>query len=434
MKNPLPIAILITFLWFTFSLYVGSAWIISVAEVTNMFWSVIILSGIAFIPAIIISFIYSSIAFYKRPNYDDVESKEDISILIAAYNEEKSILRTLNSILNQNYNGNIEVIILNDGSVDNTKFIVDNFIKSVENEKINLIQIFDENNKGKSEVLNVGLKNSSNDIILTVDADSRLNTNAVQNIVNTLVGTNDSIVAVAGNIMVDNKSKNLVTQIQNWDYLLGISASKQSQSIYKSTLVAQGAFSAYYKKNLVEVGGWPKTVGEDIVLTWKILELGYNTSHCADAIAFTNVPETYKDYFNQRKRWSRGLIEAFKECPSILIKPRQGIIFIWYNALFPFLDFCVMFLLLPSIIAAIFFEFYLLVGLMTLLVLPLAMMLNLLMYSKQKKILAQNNIKLSGSAFSLLLFVIGYQLFQAPATINGYTSEFLNLKKNWGTK
>ena len=80
---------------------------------------------------------------------------------------------------------------------------------------------------------------------------------------------------------------------------------KLYQGNYNSTLVAQGAFSAYKTKIVKDVGGWQDCVGEDIVLTWDLLSKGYKTNFAKNAIAFTESPETLKGLFRQRKRWAR---------------------------------------------------------------------------------------------------------------------------------
>ena len=80
--------------------------------------------------------------------------------------------------------------------------------------------------------------------------------------------------AVAGAVLVRNSRASLMTAAQEWDYFHGISAVKRMQSMYHGTLVAQGAFSLYRKQALKTVGGWPDCVGEDIVMTWAMLERG----------------------------------------------------------------------------------------------------------------------------------------------------------------
>lgn len=143
---------------------------------------------------------------------------------------------------------------------------------------------------------------------------------AIQNIMDKLVNSEENIVATAGAIFAQNDKKNFVTKLQQWDYTLGIFGVKLYQGSYNSTLVAQGAFSAYKTEIVKDVGGWQDCVGEDIVLTWDLLSKGYQTNFAKNAIAFTESPETFKGLFRQRKRWARGMIEAFKKVKVITSK------------------------------------------------------------------------------------------------------------------
>lgn len=129
---------------------------------------------------------------------------------------------------------------------------------------------------------------------------------------NKLVNSDEKTAATAGCLFVKNAKKSFITKLQEWDYTLGIFGVKLVQGNYDSALVAQGAFSAYKTKILKEIGGWKNCIGEDIVLTWQLLSKGYETNFAKNAIAFTEVPEKLKDLGKQRKRWARGMIEAFK--------------------------------------------------------------------------------------------------------------------------
>ena len=95
-----------------------------------------------------------------------------------------------------------------------------------------------------------------------------------------LMNSNEKTAAVAGCLFVKNAKKSFITKLQEWDYTLGIFGVKLVQGNYNSTLVAQGAFSAYKTKLLKEIGGWKNCVGEDIVLTWQLLAKGYETNFC----------------------------------------------------------------------------------------------------------------------------------------------------------
>ncbi|MBP3951620.1 glycosyltransferase family 2 protein [Bacillus sp. YZJH907-2] len=221
-----------------------------------------------------------------------------------------------------------------------------------------------------------------------------------------------------------------LARLQMWDYLISIAAVKRQQSLYEGTLVAQGAFSAYLKEAIEKAGGWFPVVGEDIVLTWGILKHNYRVDYQAKAVGFTHVPVKYAGYFKQRKRWARGLFEAFRAHPTILIEYRglsKFIIFL--NLFFPLIDLMIMFVLLPGILVALFFQFYLIAGVITLLLIPLALLNVLQMYQYQQRILGEIGISVSKGFVSLILFLVLYSFIQAPICIVGYAEELFSMKK-----
>ncbi len=117
---------------------------------------------------------------------------------------------------------------------------------------------------------------------------------------------------VAGNLFVQNAKASLASKMQNYDYLLSIAAVKRFQGSYQSTLVAQGAFSAYRTEVVREVGGWKNVLGEDIVLTYALLEQGLASSYEPAAVGYTNVPASCNALYNQRKRWGMGMLEGLE--------------------------------------------------------------------------------------------------------------------------
>jgi biofilm PGA synthesis N-glycosyltransferase PgaC len=238
---------------------------------------------------------------------------------------------------------------------------------------------------------------------------------------------------VAGAILIRNSRDNWLTKAQEWDYFLGIAAIKRIQSLFQGTLVAQGAFSLYDRSTLIEVGGWPHTVGEDIVLTWKILRAGYRVGHAENAIALTRCPDNLTQFIRQRQRWSRGLIEAFKMTPDLLLQRRMPVFYIWWNTLFPFMDLAYTLGFIPGLVLAMFGHFWI-VGPMTLALLPISFLMNSLMYARSKKTFDEVGLKVRRNRLGLLSYALVYSIILQPACVWGYISEILNLRKTWGTK
>lgn len=352
-----------------------------------------------------------------------------ITILIAAYNEAACIQDTLVSISLQHYPADLQVIVINDGSKDETADLV----RQAE-AKYSWLTLLDlKQNAGKANALNQGLKLARHDLIITVDADSYLHRIALVNIVERYKLDPPNTRAVAGKILVRNSRENLLTKTQEWDYFLGISATKRMQSLYQGTLVAQGAFSIYDRDTLIEVGGWPECVGEDIVLTWALLNAGYRVGHCEDACLFTNAPTSLKVFVKQRQRWARGMMEAFIQHPAILVKPRLSTFFIYWNLFFPWLDLAFTLGFVPGLVLACF-GYYWIVGIMTLVLLPMAFLLGLLNYSIECRMFKDMNLKVRKNFSGFLVYVLAYSFLLQPASVLGYMDEIFKTRKTWGTK
>ena len=333
------IAIFIAIAWTTLSVWLSQRWLKDLADLTNWAFALIAIGFIAYVPGFMNAFLVGTLAVDRRPPRQKLASYPCVTILVAAYNEAEAIADTLLSLARQDYPGLLEVLVLNDGSTDETVAIANATIASMAKpERFTFRVVNYEVNTGKAAVLNRGLAISTHDLITTIDGDSLLRVDGMSQIVERLYTDPADTVAVAGAVMVRNSRENWLTRGQEWDYFHGIAAVKRMQSMYHGTLVAQGAFSLYKKDALIEVGGWPHSVGEDIVVSWALLREGYRVGYAEDALAFTNVPTKFKLFAGQRKRWSRGLIEAFKAHWPLLFKPRMTTLFIWWNLLFLPLD------------------------------------------------------------------------------------------------
>jgi biofilm PGA synthesis N-glycosyltransferase PgaC len=423
------IALAFAILWTFVSVYLAQYWLDQLSGHVGRVLASIVILGVAIIPGFMNAFLFAGLLMDRRPKRVKLEHYPPITILTAAYNEETTILGTLSAVKRQQYSGPLEVIVINDGSTDKTAELLQEACANFPWLKVINLPV----NGGKSRALNLGFAQSSHDLIITLDADSYLYRDSLQSIVERFMIDPQNTRAVAGTVLVHNSRESWITKAQEWDYFHGISAIKRVQSLFQGTLVAQGAFSIYSKEVLLEVGGWPDGVGEDIVLTWAILNAGYRVGHSEDACVFTNVPVTLKQFSRQRQRWSRGMIEAFIHQPDILFKPRLSTFFIYWNLLFPLLDFVFTFSFIPGIVLALF-GYYWIVGPMTLALIPLAMGMNYLMFGLGKTMFDHRGLRVRINLKGFLIYSFAYNLIMQPICFLGYLSEILKLKKNWGTK
>ena len=322
-------------LWVIISIILSRYWISELSQFFNKTIAIIIITGIAYIPGFLSINLMASLILI---NFKPLSRLKNIpiSILIPTLNEEKHIYQTIKSITKQDYEGPLNIIIVDNGSTDGTLYEI---TKTRNDFKIE-ISLFIENKKGKNYALNKGLEQITSPYFITLDADTTLHKSAISNILSTIINSNSFVSAVAGGLLVENDDSNFLTKMQRFDYALSITSIKNMQSLFASTLVAQGAFSIYHTKTIKDIGGWDNNIGEDIILTWKLLQQKKLVLFEPRAIGFTVVPEKLSDFIIQRSRWARGMIEGLK-----LIKPwQQGSIYTKYltfiDLLIPLIDLC----------------------------------------------------------------------------------------------
>jgi biofilm PGA synthesis N-glycosyltransferase PgaC len=428
------IALAVAIAWTMFSIYIAESWMHDLAGKTSPLFAIWALTFIAFVPGFMNAFLATSLLLDRRPPRRVPLLYPGVTILIAAYNEEGGIAATLESIARLTYSGPVEALVLNDGSTDRTAGearAAKAELRLPPNISIRLLDY--ERNRGKAAVLNSGLEIATHDLICTIDADSRLRANSLTEIVERYLSDPPGTAAVAGAVLVRNSRATLITAAQEWDYFHGISAVKRMQSMYHGTLVAQGAFSLYRKDVLKEVGGWPESVGEDIVITWAMLDRGYRVGYAEDAIAFTDAPASFRQFYQQRKRWSRGLIEVLNSHKALLFKPRLSTLFVWWNCLFLPLDLTFTFVFIPGLVAAMLGYFWI-AGPQTLLLLPLALVWNGVIFNIQRKMFQAKGLHVRRNFTGLLFYVLAYAIVMQPVCLWGYVSELAGERKKWGTK
>ncbi|MFT8318612.1 MAG: glycosyltransferase [Sporolactobacillus sp.] len=417
----------VSIIWLIFSIYLSLPWLQDLADLVDYPAALLIITGIAYLPGYMNAFLIVSLVLDRQPSFDTDSPKEALTVLIAAHNEEKTIFNTLKYVANQDYQGKIRVLVINNCSSDQTDKEVDRAQRM-----LNLdIHLLHEKNSGKFHALNTGLMRVKDHYVITLDADTLIHPSAIRFLVARIKNSPASVCAVAGSMLVRNSRESFWTKMQEWDYFLGIASIKRLQGLYQGTLVAQGAFSLYKTDCVQAVNGWPDAIGEDIVLTWRLLRQGWNVYFEPLAAAFTDAPATLPHFAKQRSRWARGMIEGLQE-----IKPwQQPVPFTKYmtgvNLVMPYLDFTFTFCWMPGLIIACFGQYWI-VGPTTLLVLPLTLVSFGFLFLYQRNIVFNKlNLKVRRNLIGLISFILFYQLIMSPVSVWGYLQEFFKLKRRW---
>lgn len=229
--------------------------------------------------------------------YEPSPPYPSITVLVPAYNEEGYVGRTIRALLDATYpDEKYEIIVIDDGSEDGTYAEAAQF----SSESVTVVR---KKNGGKYSALNYGLLFASGDIIVTVDADSIVETDALRNIVAPF--TNADVGAVASNVTLWNRDS-LLTRCQQLEYTIGANIYRRMLDLFGIVLIVPGCLGAFRRDAMEEVFAYdPETLTEDFDLTVKVLRSGYDVT-VSDARVYTEAPDTWRDLYNQRLRWYRG--------------------------------------------------------------------------------------------------------------------------------
>jgi cellulose synthase/poly-beta-1,6-N-acetylglucosamine synthase-like glycosyltransferase/peptidoglycan/xylan/chitin deacetylase (PgdA/CDA1 family)/spore germination protein YaaH len=239
---------------------------------------------------------------YRALQQKDVELPP-VSIIVPGYNEEITANKTIESLLKTDY-PDFEIIFVNDGSKDNTFEVVNKAYG-----KHPLVQVLDKPNGGKASALNFGISHAKNAFVICIDADTQLKNDAVFHLMTYFI--DEEIGAVAGTVKVGN-THNMITNFQSIEYITAQNMDRRAFDLINSITVVPGAIGAFRKSAIFNVGGFTyDTLAEDCDLTMRILKAGYIVKNCAEAIAYTEAPETVNMLLKQRFRWSFGVIQSF---------------------------------------------------------------------------------------------------------------------------
>ena len=240
-----------------------------------------------------------------------------VSIIVPAYNEEINAIRTVESLLNQDY-PNLQVVFMDDGSKDSTFLKVSNAFKDTP-----FVKVFTKQNGGKASALNAGIEKADGAFVVCIDADTQLKHDAVSQLMTKFDLAADSkpinnaeskaaiVGAVAGNVKAGNEV-NMITRWQSIEYITSQNFDRRAFDLLNCITVIPGALGAFRKEAIIKAGGFTTdTLAEDCDLTMRMHRLGYLVRNCNHAVSYTEVPETMRQFMKQRFRWSFGTMQCF---------------------------------------------------------------------------------------------------------------------------
>ncbi len=302
----------------------------------------------------------------KQPYKQLLTSKDTkpISIIVPAYNEEVGIYNSVRSLLSINY-PEYEVIVVNDGSKDNTvKEMIDRFqmvkvnlvvrtrlvtekVRAIyKSELYDQLYLVDKENGGKSDALNAGMNLSHYPYICSLDGDSVLERDAFLKVMKPIIDSNGEVIVTGGSIRIANGceiergeimrvglAKSPIVVMQVVEYLRAFLMGRVGLSRHNLLLIVSGAFGVFHKEWVMKAGGYrTKTVGEDMELIVRLHRLikdeksNKRIEYVPDPVCWTEAPDSLKILRRQRNRWHRGLFESLWIHKKMIFNRKYGLV------------------------------------------------------------------------------------------------------------
>jgi cellulose synthase/poly-beta-1,6-N-acetylglucosamine synthase-like glycosyltransferase/peptidoglycan/xylan/chitin deacetylase (PgdA/CDA1 family)/spore germination protein YaaH len=225
-----------------------------------------------------------------------------VSVLIAAYNEQPVIARTIAAVL-ANTLAPAEVIVVDDGSRDGTAEEVERAYGGHP-----LVRLVRQANAGKAQALNHAISLSRGDVLVCLDADTLFTPDTLEQLVRHFA--DPRVGAVAGNVKVGNRV-NVWTRWQALEYITSQNLDRRAYALLNAITVVPGAVGAWRRKAVIDAGAFRNdTLAEDMDLTWRVRRAGWRIQNEPAALGFTETPDSLTTLYRQRFRWSFGTLQC----------------------------------------------------------------------------------------------------------------------------
>ena len=254
----------------------------------------------------------------RDPSRQHIWRPQSVAVLVPAYNESTVICNSILTLL-RSRRKKMEIIVIDDGSKDGTAEVVRQRFS-----RTSRVRVIEKSNGGKSSALNLGLRSTTADIVVAIDADTLFDPNAVALLVRHF--EDPRVGAVAGSAHVGNRV-NMITRFQALEYMISQNLDRRALDLVNGITVVPGAIGAWRRSALVDIGGYASdTLAEDADVTMRLERAGWRVVYEPRACAYTEAPETVSAFMQQRFRWMFGSLQvAFKNRSALFDRTVPGL-------------------------------------------------------------------------------------------------------------
>ncbi|WP_420963014.1 glycosyltransferase [Brucella sp. IR073] len=286
-------------------LELGFAFLLSqtTLSIMSVFWYTLVFE----FPRYILPFLVAGMSM-RSPDREAVLEDESsatarpsVSVILVGHNEEDALEACVRSLQEQSMR-DFEVVIVSDGSTDRMTEVARGLVKQGLAARV----LSTDLRGGKSSGINLACAYATGDIIINVDCDCSFDRHAFEYLLRPF--SDPRVGAVCGDIAPRNSDASVIAQFQEIEYLQSIAVGKRIASAVNQVVCASGAFSAFRREALNDIGGFDVGGGEDLDTTIRLRLKGWRIDYAPDAICYTDVPVTMYQYIRQRLRWERDAI------------------------------------------------------------------------------------------------------------------------------
>lgn len=411
-----------------------------------------IIIGIIFIGIFITSLWLITYINSEKSQRMPIKKYPAITLLIPAYNEEKGIEKTIKSVKNQIYPGQIKITVIDDASTDTT------LSKIKKHKDINIISL--KKNMGKPAAMNKALTKTKTEYFGVVDADSKIEKNSVKKAIEKFYETGSAHGAVISKMQPQNTENTLIERVQTIEYMM-VGFVRYIASKLKILHVTPGVLSIYKTDVVKSLNGFDeKNLTEDFELAVRIRKNNHTIGYSEESKVYTTTPDTLSKLLKQRVRWYRGFFQTHKKHKEIYFRKKFGLfgLYEFPVAMLSILTFIIGLVILTinitkSIYQTIFMLIYtpdliywfewrgfnelllsadyqLLIPLLTALTLTF-IIINLTFKFYNIDFMKKNKLK---KLTALTTYILIYNYMYVYVLINSLYKELTNKKRTWGTK
>jgi cellulose synthase/poly-beta-1,6-N-acetylglucosamine synthase-like glycosyltransferase len=286
------------------TLEVGFAFLLSqtTLSILSVFWYTLIFE----FPRYILPFMVAGFAM-RSPDMDIIprsaqaSEQASVSIILVGHNEENALEACVRSLHEQSISG-FEIVIVSDGSTDRMSDVARNLVKRGLAARV----LSTDLRGGKASGINLACAFVTGEIIINVDCDCSFDRYAIERLIEPFA--DPRVGAVCGDIAPRNSDASIIAQFQEIEYLQSISVGKRIAGAFNQVVCASGAFGAFRRTALDDIGGFDVGGGEDLDTTIRLRLKGWRIAYAPEAVCYTDVPVTIYQYIRQRLRWERDAI------------------------------------------------------------------------------------------------------------------------------